>query len=141
MRYEVSAQVGAQLATVWAVLTDVEKTPEWTSSVTAVRRLDDGPFGVGSRVRLEQPRLPASVWTVTEFRAPRLFTWTSSRGGVTTAAHHALVKVDDGTTIATLTVEQTGMFAPVAGFLLGGLTRRYVDTELAGLTARSEASR
>jgi hypothetical protein len=51
-----------------------------------------------------------------------------------------LEPTDNGTR-ATLVLDQAGLLAGVVGLLLGSLTRRYVDTELAGLTTRSEASR
>ena len=138
MHYRVSGQIAAPVQQVWSVLADVERTPEWSASMTSVQRLDDGPLGVGSRVRIEQPRLPAAVWQVTELTPERSFTWATSRAGVTTSASHLLEPTDNGTR-ATLVVDQAGPLAAVAGLLLGKLTRRYVDTELAGLTA--EASR
>jgi uncharacterized protein YndB with AHSA1/START domain len=140
VHYQVSAPIAAPVQQVWSVLTDVERTPEWSTSMTSVQRLDDGPFGVGSRVRIEQPRLPAAVWEVTELTPERSFTWATSRAGVTTSASHVLEPTDNGTR-ATLVLDQAGLLAGVVGLLLGSLTRRYVDTELAGLTARSEASR
>jgi uncharacterized protein YndB with AHSA1/START domain len=140
VHYQVAGPIAAPVQQVWSVLADVERTPEWSASMTSVQRLDDGPFGVGSRVRIEQPRLPAAVWQVTELTPERSFTWTTSRAGVTTSASHVLEPTDNGTRV-TLVVDQAGPLAGVAGLLFGSLTRRYVDTELAGLTARSEASR
>lgn len=140
MRYEVSEQIAAPVDRVWSVLVDVERTPEWSASMTSVQRLDDGPFGVGSRVRIEQPRLPPAVWQVTELTAERSFTWVTAAAGVRTTAIHVLEPTEDGTR-ATLVVEQTGLLAGVVGLLLGRMTRRYVDTELAGLTTRAEQRR
>lgn len=135
MGYEISTQVEAPLEHVWAVLTEVERMPEWTSSMTRVTRLADGPLGVGSKVRIKQPWLPAAVWRVVELTPRRSFSWVTTRGGVSTLAGHALAARGDGTAV-TFTVEQRGLLAPVAGLLTSALTRRYVATELEGLTSR-----
>ncbi len=50
------------------MLREVERWPEWAPTVTAVRPLDDGPLAVGSRVRVEQPRIPPTVYVVTELK-------------------------------------------------------------------------
>ena len=39
------------------MLSDVERWSEWTSTVTPAKRLDDGPLGVGSQARIEQPKI------------------------------------------------------------------------------------
>jgi len=67
--------VEAPVDRVWAVLREVERWPEWAPTVTSVRRLDDEPFAVGSRVRIEQPRIPATEYVVTELEQSRSFTW------------------------------------------------------------------
>ena len=61
-RYEVDIQ--APPARVWSVLLDVERWPEWTTSVTSIKRLDFGPLTLGSRTSIVQPRLSKRVWRV-----------------------------------------------------------------------------
>src|SRR5579884_3082507 len=67
MDYEVSIDIDAPAELVWAEMSDVERWPESTRSISSVRRLDRGPFGLGSRARVKQPRFTPLVWTVTHF--------------------------------------------------------------------------
>lgn len=116
---------------------DVERWPEWTASVTSVRRLDEGPLRVGSRVRIRQPRLPTTTWTVTEVVAGESFTWVAAGPGFTTTASHR-VRPDASGSVATLAVNQAGALGALVGRLTARLTRRYLDLEAAGLRGRAE---
>lgn len=129
----VSRAVDAPAQTLWDVVVDVESWPRWTSSVRSASLLD-GELALGRRAALEQPRLPAQVWTVTAFEAGRSFSWSTHSGGVTTEGVHEVRADGDGSRIV-LTLSQTGLLAPVVGLLLGRLSRRYVELEAAGLTA------
>lgn len=139
MRYEIEVDIDAEPATVWAVLADVERWPDWTSSMTLVRRLEDGPFGVGSTVRVRQPKLPTAVYTVTEHAPGQAFTWAARSPGVTTVAGHHVVSREGGHATVRLTLDQTGVLAPVVGLLAAKLTRRYVTLEAEGLKRRCES--
>jgi uncharacterized membrane protein len=74
MRTGITVGISAPPELVWAVLSDVASWPESTASVTSVRRLSSERLQVGSRVRLKQPRLPATVWTVSALVAGERFT-------------------------------------------------------------------
>ena len=69
-------------------MTDLERWPEWTASVTSVELLDEPPFDVGSHARIRQPRLPVAVWTVTAFEPEHSFEWQTVVPGVRTVAGH-----------------------------------------------------
>jgi len=49
--------VDAPVAEVGRILHDVERWPSWTPTMSRVTRLGSGPFAVGSRARVKQPRL------------------------------------------------------------------------------------
>ncbi|WP_439677768.1 SRPBCC family protein [Embleya sp. MST-111070] len=136
MTYHESIRIEATAERVWEILMDVERWPTWTASMSEVRRLDREPFGVGSRVRVKQPRLPATQWVVTECEPGRSFTWTSRSGGVTTHADHR-IRVDEGVTVE-LILRQSGLLTPLIGLIAGKLTRRYLRMEAEGLKERAE---
>jgi uncharacterized protein YndB with AHSA1/START domain len=139
MQYEIDVDIDAPQETVWAVLTDVERWPAWTTSTAEVRRLGDGEFRGGSTARVKQPWLPASVWTVTEYEPGKYFSWVTKSPGITTVGTHDLVTDADGSTNVRLTLHQTGMLAPIVGLFLSRRSRRYVDMEAHGLKRRCEA--
>jgi uncharacterized membrane protein len=130
--------VAAPPERVWEVLTEVERWPERISTVDSVERLDDGPLRVGSRTRLQQPRLPEAVWTVTDVDEGRSFTWESRSRGVAISAGH-VVEPHGTTTRLTLSVSLSGPLAPVGWLMTRGLTRRYVETEAASIKRVAEA--
>ncbi|MGC5288732.1 SRPBCC family protein [Micromonospora sp. DT231] len=138
MRFEATAEIAADAEQVWAVLVDVERWPEWTTSVTRVERGESGPFAVGATARLTQPKLRPAVWRVTELTEGREFTWVSDTPGVRTRGEHRLVPLPDGRTRVELAIDQSGPLAGLIGRLYGGLLRRYLRLEADGLKRRSE---
>jgi uncharacterized protein YndB with AHSA1/START domain len=134
-----SIDIDAPAATVWAVLTDVERWPEWTASVSSVCRPRSGPLAVGERVVVAQPRLPTLTYTVTEVDDGRSFTWEAGSAAARGVGEHVLTPRIAGGCTATLRLTQRGPAARLVGALLNGLTRRYVRMEAEGLKARSEA--
>src|SRR5690242_19461081 len=123
---------------VWDVMIDVERWPEWTSSVTSVEVLDGGPLRVGSRARIRQPRLAAAVWTVTTIEPGRYFEWRSVLPGLTSIGGHRVEAQGSDRSRVRLSVEWKGMLAPLINLIYGDLSRRYVDTEAEGLKRRAE---
>lgn len=123
---------------VWSVVVDVHRWPERIPTVDAVERLEDGPLVVGSRTRLEQPRLPAAEWTVTELTPGRSFTWESSSPGVTVTASHVVEPHPDGSRL-TLAVDVSGPFSRMGWLMTRALTERYVETEAASVRKAAEA--
>jgi uncharacterized membrane protein len=125
---------------VWQVMHDVERWPEWTPSVTSVKRLDGGSFAVGSRVLIRQPGFPPAFWKVVAIEPGRSFTWVSVGPGFRAVGHHAVEPTATGSR-ATLSLELEGVLGGLWGRLTRGITERYIGFEARGLKARSEDAR
>jgi uncharacterized protein YndB with AHSA1/START domain len=135
-----SIDIDAPAGTVWAVLSDVERWPEWTESVSSVRRSRTGPLAVGERVVVSQPRLPTVTYTVTGVEDGRSFTWEAGNAASRGVGEHVLTPRIAGGCTATLRMVQRGPAARLVGAVLDRITRRYLRMEAEGLKARSEAS-
>jgi hypothetical protein len=122
---------------VWDVIMDVERWHEWTASITSIERLEAAALQVASRVRIRQPKLPATVWTVSALEPGRRLEWQASGPGSRTVAWHA-VEPDGAGSKATLGIDQGGVFFALTGWYFNKLTRSYIDMELDGLKRRSE---
>lgn len=140
MEYRVTTAVDAAVDEVYQLFTDVERWPEMTASIRAVRRLDSGPLRVGSEAIVRQPRLPAARWQVTELEPGRVFTWETAGPGVTTAGVH-VVEPDGQRAVITLTLLQHGPLAWLADAATGRVARRYLSMELEGFRRTAEAAR
>ncbi len=138
MTIEETIHIEAPPEVVWAVTEDVERWPEWTPTVTAARRLDGGPFGLGSVARIKQPGQPESDWTVTEYVHGERFTWETRRTGLRMAASHR-VRGEAAGTSNTLRIEASGIVAVVLWPVLRAAIRRALMQENRGLKARCEA--
>jgi uncharacterized membrane protein len=138
MKFEKSVRIAATPQRVWEVFFDVERWPEWTESISTVERLEPGPLKVGSRTKIQQPKLPQALWEVTEIVEGEYFEWMATGPGVRTTAGHRVVADGDGA-IATSTVIQAGPVGRLLGLVWKNLTNRYLEIEGAGLKARSES--
>jgi uncharacterized protein YndB with AHSA1/START domain len=141
MEQSTTVDIAAPPERVWGVLTDVESWSEWTSTVTSVRRLDDGPLRPGSRAKIRQPRIPETEYVVTELEPGRSFTWVAAGPGVLTTARHDAEALPGGGTRVRLSVTQSGWLGSLMGRFYRGLTDRYLANEANGLKARCERQR
>ncbi|HEX4431707.1 MAG TPA: SRPBCC family protein [Frankiaceae bacterium] len=138
MTYRSSIDIAAPVERVWDVLMDVETWPDWSPTMTAVKRLEPGMFRPGSSARIKQPRLPESTWRVTALVPQKSFTWATRSRGVTTVARHTVAAREEGGTRARSEIDQSGPLALLAWIFFGRLTRRYMEQEGQELKKRCE---
>ena len=139
MSYHASVIIDAPADIIWSRMIDVERWHETTASVTAIQRLDQGPFQVGSSARVKQPKIPTVVWTVSDLQPQREFTWETPAPGFNTIGRHAMTPTGDGRYTLTLGIDRTGPLAWLVDRLTATITRTYVDMEAAGMKRVCEA--
>jgi uncharacterized protein YndB with AHSA1/START domain len=137
LRLELSTSISAPQDRVWATIMDVERWPEWTASISSIEKLAPGDLKVGSKVRIKQPKLPPTVWTVTRIEPGHLMEWQATAPGSKTVAWHVAEAEGEGAK-ATLGIDQSGVFFALTGWYFDKLTRSYVNMELEGLKKRAE---
>lgn len=136
-RFSISIDINAPAERVFEVMTDTGRWHEWTPSITSITRIGGGPFVVGSRALVRQPKLPPALWTVTAIELGRGFTWVSKAPGVRVYAHHEVEPLATGSR-ATLSLRYEGWFGNVIANLTARITARYLAMEAGGLKTRSE---
>jgi uncharacterized protein YndB with AHSA1/START domain len=141
MRFSITTEVDAPPEVVFAVLSEVERWPEWTPTVTRVERPGDAraPLALGDRLRIVQPKVPPADWTVTALEPGRGFRFVSRSPGATVEADHRAEPMPGGhRSRVTLSVTFGGFLGRVIGWMMRGLNERYLAQEAAGLKRRSE---
>ena len=141
MQTSITTEVDAPPEVVFEVLSEVERWPEWTPTVTRVERLGDAgaALAVGGRLRIVQPKVPPAEWTVTALESGRGFRLVSHSPGATVEADHWAEPIAVGHRCrVTLSVTFAGFLGRVVGWMMRGLNQRYLAQEVAGLKRRSE---
>jgi uncharacterized membrane protein len=138
MEFKVRIDIAQEPDVIWSVLMDLERWPEWTRSMTSVKRLDSGRLGIGSQVRIQQPKLKTLTWRVSEFVEGRVFAWDGQSPGLFVRARHEVQSSGSSGALVILTIEQSGWLSPLVNLLYGKLTKDYMEMEAQGLKRRSE---
>jgi uncharacterized membrane protein len=134
----IDVEIKAPAERVWAVMRDIERWPEWTPTVTKIRRIGDGALAVGSRAVIWQPRLPPAKWEVIELKEhDRTFTWMTRGPGMRLTARHWVAATRDGSR-ATLSIQFSGPLGSLFARITRKLNERYLALEARGLKERSE---
>jgi hypothetical protein len=137
MNFSITVDIATTPDCVWAVMSDIEHWPEWTASVKSIKRLGKGPLAPGSWALVRQPKLPPTLWKVTAIKS-HSFSWKAGAPGVWVLARHSVEPIATGSR-ATLSLQFSGWFGQLMGWLTRGLNDRYLKLEAAGLKRRSES--
>lgn len=130
--------IGAPATLVWTIVSEVEKWPSWTPTMTAVTGRTVHFLELNAEFDVRQPGLRPSTMKVTQLEHGRSFAWSSTSLGMVTTADHVLRSVDDAFTEVELVFTLSGPLAGVAWAMFGRKIRSFVDTEAASLTVACE---
>jgi uncharacterized protein YndB with AHSA1/START domain len=136
-KFSITVEIDAPAERVWQVMSDTDRWPEWTPSVRSIKRLGAGPFAVGQRAVIRQPKFPPASWKITGIEPGRSFTWVSAAPGLRVTAHHWVEPTPRGSR-ATLSLDLQGPLGGLFGRLTRAITERYLAFEARGLKGRSE---
>ncbi|WP_040754191.1 SRPBCC family protein [Nocardia transvalensis] len=139
MRYRVTRSIAAPSHQVWKVISDVEHWPEWTPTMSEIRRLEPGELRLGSKAEIRQPNQPRRVWVVTELENGSSFTWETHGKAFGFYAEHTVHPSHDGTEVV-LEFGITGPTAPVVSLLARRKVQAMVDTEADSLKSHCETA-
>ena len=137
-QWEHRIEIEAPPVRVWNVLSDVASWPEWTDSILSVADVSEA-FGLGGTATVHARGTPKSRYTVTTWEPGRGFDWETKTRGARAIASHWIEGAGEGRCTVTLTVEIPGPLAVLfKPFISRGIVEN-LETEAAGLKARSEA--
>ena len=132
--FRIVVDIDAPPDRVWGVMRNIERWPDWTPTVTSVRRLNEKSFVI------KQPKLLPAKWTLVEMDEPgRNFTWITRGPGMILHARHRVDAVG-GRSRVTLSIEFSGMLGPLFARMTAKLNDRYPALEANGLKQRCEGA-
>ena len=135
--FSIAVDIQASSDRVWAVLCDVERWPEWTSSMTTVRRMDDGPLILGSRAQVRNESCYQRFGKLLNSKRKE-----GSHGSplapVSELKGDHWIEANGARSTVKLSLQFSGLLAPLVARIYRSLSQRYLATEAEGLRKRCE---
>jgi hypothetical protein len=122
--YVESIDINAPTDIVSGFLRNLSGWTSWTSTVDEATPLGSAEVHPGTRVRVRQPGLPVSVWTV-DVADRTAFEWNNLRHGLRTVAKHQIADTATGCNL-TVAIEQHGVLAGTVDMVFGRIIRRHL---------------
>ena len=128
MRFEADISIKATPEAIWAAVADPETWTGWTDAVYRVKKLSEGPVGIGSRLRI-------TIWciipvrlnmTITEF-VPGQRVAMEGRALIARMSRYYMLQPQNGRTRAIVGGEATGLLAPLTWVIGQVLSKEIVQ--------------
>lgn len=140
---EISTTIKRPVEDVWAVISNVENNPKWSSAALEAKQTSPGPIGVGTTARFVGKFLGRRIQSdsvVTEFEANRKYSFESKSGPFPIKGSNTVEQIEGGTRVtATFDVEPGGFFK-LAEPLVMSMAKRQLQGDLDNLKDLMEAN-
>jgi uncharacterized membrane protein len=141
LKIESTAVINRPIEEVFAVLSNLENNPKWSSAFLEVKRTSEGPIAVGTTWRAVQKAFGQGLESeveVTEYEPNRM--WTQKGKSPFPVHVQATFESVDGGTRVNLRLEgEPGGFFKLAEPLVAMMAKRNIDGDLANLKDLMEA--
>ena len=140
---EFSTTIDRPVEDVFAVLSNLEDTPKWSSSALEAKVTSAGPVGVGATARYVDKFLGRRIESeveITEFEPNRKITMKSTSGPLSFRGSMALEGIGGGTRIDTTFEAESGGFFSLAEPMFMRMGKRQLEHDLANLKDLMEAN-
>ena len=138
MTFSKAVQIEASPRQVWGVMSDLVSWPHWTPTISKIQIAGNRPIGVGTKVKIEQPKLPPAVYKIASWSESEGFVMLKGNLFLKVSLIHRLAASPHGTT-AELMILFSGLFATWVARQYGSLMNEYLSLEARGLKKQSEA--
>ena len=142
-RVEVSTTIKRPVEDVWAVISNVENNPKWSSFALDAKQTSPGPLGVGTTARFVGKflgRRMESESVITEFEPNRKYSWENKSGPFPLKGSTALEQIDGGTRVTGTIEGEPGGFFKLAEPLVITMAKRSLKGDLDNLKDLMEAN-
>ncbi len=142
-RAEVSTTIKRPVEDVFAVLSNPENSPKWSSASLEAKITSSGTFGVGSTARTVSKflgRRLESEMELTEFEPNRKFAAQSKSGPFPFQISTTLERIEGGTQVNTTIEAEPGGFFKLAEPLIVRMAKRQFQSDLDNLKDLMEAN-
>jgi len=141
--FDVSTTIKRPVEDVFAVLSNVENNPKWSSAALESEQTSVGPVGVGTTARFVGKFLGRRIESeseVTEFEPNRKYSWQSKSGPFPIKASTTFEQIEGGTRVNTTAEAEPGGFFKLAEPLMMSMGKRQFQNDLDNLKDLMEAN-
>lgn len=141
-RAEVSTTIKRPVEDVWAMISNVENHPKWSSFALEAKQTSPGPIGVGTTARVVGKFLGRRIESesvITEFEPNRKYSWEDKSGPFPLKGSTTLEQIEARTRVNATLEGEPGGFFKLAEPLVVAMAKRSFQGDLDNLKALMEA--
>jgi len=140
---EISTTIKRPVEDVFAVISNTENTPKWTSGALEAKQTSTGPIGVGTTARSVSKFLGRRIEIeseTTEFEPNRKYSWQSKSGPFPLKGSVTLEQIGGGTRVNSIIEAEPAGFFKLAEPLIVSIAKRQFQSDLDNLKDLMEAN-